>query len=76
MNIELKYKEMIIGKSGDLLLARRSERRYAERGVVISCEYNSIDFIESSFTKEPIAVSKDGKQFYINFQGDCVINCP
>jgi len=44
--------------------------------VVIPCEYNSIDFIESSFTKEPIAVSKDGKQFYINFQGDCVINCP
>ena len=31
MNIEWKNREPVIGKSGDLLLARRSERRYAER---------------------------------------------
>jgi len=31
MNIKWKYKEKVIGKSGDLLLARRSERRYAEQ---------------------------------------------
>jgi len=32
MNIIWKDKGKIIGKSGDLLLTRRSERRYAERG--------------------------------------------
>ena len=32
MNIIWKDKEKIIGKSGDLLLTRRNERRYAERG--------------------------------------------
>ena len=32
MNKEWEYKEEVIGKSRDLLLTRRSERRYAERG--------------------------------------------
>jgi len=31
MNIKWKNRETVIGKSGDLLLARRSERRYAEQ---------------------------------------------
>jgi len=31
MNTVWKDKEKVIGKSGDLLLTRRSERRYAER---------------------------------------------
>jgi len=32
MNKVWKEKGWVIGKSGDLLLTRRSERRYAERG--------------------------------------------
>ena len=42
MNIKWKYKEKVIGKSGDLLLTRRSERRHSRQVKAESLIINSV----------------------------------